>query len=83
MSPRSAGGSATRRRVLIDETGDVRAEPCGVDRRGVREGGERDLSAHISMASNGKELAHRNAVASHEEALSGVEGPHHLAALVA
>ena len=83
MSPRRAGRSATRRRILIYETVDIGAEPRGVDRRGVGERGERGLSAHVSVASNGGQLADRDPVASHDEALSGIEGPHHLAAPVA
>ncbi len=83
ISPRSAGGSATRRRILVRETVDIGAEARGVDRRRAGEGGEGELSVHIPVALNGMELADRDAVAGHHEALSGVEGPHHLTALVA
>ena len=59
------------------------AEPCGVDRRRVGERSERGVPADELVSPNGRQLADRDPVASHEEALSGVEGSHHLAALVA
>lgn len=83
MSPRRGGASATRRRILIYESVDVGPEARGVDRRRVGERGERGVSAHEPVTSHRGQLTDRDAVASHDEALPGVEGSHDLAAFVA
>ena len=65
------------------EAVDIGSEPRGVDRCRMGERSERGLPTDETVSSKRRQLTDRDAVARHDEALSGIKGSHHLAALVA
>ena len=71
------------RRILIDQTIEIGAEPGGLNRGRAREGREGGVAADKPVTLNGSQLADRDAVAGDREALTGVEGSHDFTALVA
>jgi len=58
--------------LLIRQTVDIRAKPPGLDRRSMGERSERDVSAHEPVPSNGSQLADRDPVSRHVEAVSRI-----------
>jgi len=84
MSPRVGRVlvSATWARVSRDHSVEVVAELVQIDGGGVAEQRHCSVGANEAVSAEGGQLAHRNAIAGHDERLALVELPHDLPAVV-
>src|ERR1700710_2460878 len=83
ISPRPPGDSSTGRRILIGVSVDVFDEPLVVDMRRVLECRKEDIPGNELPGFVGAQLTDRPAVSRDDEVVTFVQGPHHLAAVVA
>src|SRR5580704_10957197 len=83
-NPRSGrGSSATRCYVLAGDGVEVDPETLVVDRRCRLEQCHCRLGGHEAVATQRRQLSHRDAIASHDERLTLVEFAHDLPAVIA
>src|SRR5260221_3688591 len=83
MSPRGGRGSATGRRIMIDQGVQVFPKTSERDAWRAGESGQSSLGLYKHPLSHGNQLADGHAIACDDECFPLVQGPHDAPALVA